>query len=539
MGKRYWRKNYGKSGTDLTGISVTMRHQTYGDTEEQMMTPRNRWLATGSALVAGALAIGLYLPSAVGAAGDPPTTAQAQAALNAITSAQSTLQAYLDAQATPTPTPTVTAGSLDPGNVSATVSGTTASVSWTAPAGGTPTGYTYGRDGVDSTGAGPWTSPSQSTTSATLDKLVPGTTYAVTVTALYAAGNHPVTISVSVPPASTATATVTPSATPTATSTSAAGANPSGLAWSSGVWTGQSASALASFVSGPRGGRPVDNVLVYTSRGSISAENNPTAWRSALPPDFNGTTQDLVLALTTWTSDGAFMTGAQAQTIGSSVCSVDGTAPIVRLDWEMNLADGAGSNGAELTASNFSAWVARFNAVAVGLKAGCPGLRIDFNPNHGGDQTPGCSSGSFASPNTCTRQAFQAVKANVEIYGLDTYDSYPPVTSSGSGWGARINPGNFGELENSRLYAVANGKKYSVPEWGEACNVAGCQWQGNAGGDDPVFAHDMLGFFVAHSGDMAYDTYFDEPASYIQSDLISQNPNSRAQYRSDILANVH
>lgn len=505
-----------------------------------MITRRNRALAGGAALIAAVLALGLYLPSAVGAGGDPPSKADVQTALGQIDAAQATIQAYLDAQPTSTPTTTATPTGdvLAPAGVTATVAGTTASLTWSPPGGGTPTGYTYDRDRVDNTGAGPWTSPSQSALSATLDKLVPGTTYQVTVTALYAAGNHATTIAVVVPPASTATATASATATPTASSTTTAGFV-SGLPYNSGVWTGQDRTALASFVAGPRGGRPVDNVLVYTSRSSISAENNPTAWRSALPADFNGVTQDLVLALTTWTSDGAFMTGAQAQTIGASVCSVDGTAPIVRLDWEMNLQDGAGVNGAVLTASTYSAWVTRFNAVAVGLKAGCSGLRVDFNPNHGSDQTTGCSSGSFAAPNTCSRQAFQAVKANVDIYGLDTYDSYPPVTSSNSGWATRTGAGNFGELENSRLYAVANGKKFSVPEWGLGCNVAGCQWQGNAGGDDPTYAHDMDGYFVANAASLAYETYFNEPASYIISDLISNNPNSRAQYRSDILANVH
>lgn len=490
------------------------------------MTRRNRWLAGGAITAAAALALGLYLPSASGAAGDPPSKADVQAALGQIDSAQATIQAYLDG----VPTATPTGDTLAPVGVTASAAGTVVTVSWSAPS-GSPTGYTYGRDGVDSTGAGPWTSPSQSATSATLDKLMPGATYLVTVTALYPAGNHSAAVSVTIPPASSPTATT---ASPTPTSTGSALV--SGLPYSSGAWTGQSASALSSFVNGPRGGTQVDNVLVYTSRNSISAENNPAAWRSALPASFDGVRQDLVLALTSWTSDGAFMTGAQAQSIGTALCSVDGTAPVVRLDWEMNLSDGAGVNGAMLTAANYSAWTARFHAVAVGLRAGCGSVRIDFNPNHGPDQTSGCNPGGAAA--MCTRRAFQDLKADIDIFGLDTYDSYPPVTASGSGWATRLNASATGELENSRLYAVANGKRFSVPEWGEACNVSGCQWQSNAGGDDPVFMHDMDGYFVAHAGDMAYETYFNEPASYIVSDLISNNPNSRTQYRADILANV-
>jgi hypothetical protein len=516
------------------------------------MKNRNYWF--GGGVVAFVAASGLLLTGITGAnAADPTpvTIAQLQAAHDQIASGNATVQAYIDAQATPTTPPTTTpAGDPQaPTAVGAAPADGTITLSWAAPTTATGlTGYVYGRDGNDTDNSGVYESALLPTTTAhaVLDKLINGTAYHVYVAAVYADGStsaHRVTLTATpagggtASPTASATASGSPTASPTTTTTAPASARLSGLPYSSGVWADGDQTDTASFVSGPRGGTPLDNILVYTSRNSVAAENNPGSWRNSLPTNFNGVTQDLILGVTTWTSDNAFMTGSQGQAIGTSLCSVDGTHPVVRLDWEMNLQDGAGSNGAALTAANYSAWVARFRAVATGIKAGCPSALIDFNINHGADQTTGCNSGAYAAPNNCSRQAFQSLKDVIDIYGIDTYDSYPPVTSSGSGWSTRTNPNAFGELENVRLYALANGKKFSVPEWGVACNGSGCQWSGSAGGDDPTYMHDMVGYFVAHAADMSYETYFNERATYILSDLISNNTNSRNQYRSDLLAN--
>jgi hypothetical protein len=520
----------------------------------------NPWAAAGVAAVVLSLGTTAAFASGVGNADDSPATIgitnpTQQQALDANQTVQNYIQNHPDAVSPTTPPATTTppasptttsasptvspADSTLPSNFKATAGDQKIVLSWAKPTGGTPTGYIYGRGGVDSTGYGAYDSPVQPTTtlSVTLDKLVNGTTYPVYVEAVYSTGNKRISTT-AIPSAPTPTATPTStSASPTGSAsptTPPASGRVSGLAWNSGVWNDQQPDQTNAFVSSVRGGKNVDNILVYTTRTNLTSENNPAAWKAALPATFNGVKQDLVLALTTWTSDGAFMTQAQGQAIGTSVCSVDGTTPVVRLDWEMNLADGAGSNGAALTASNYTAWVARFRAVATGLKAGCSGLKIDFNPNHGADQTAGCNTSPVTT--MCTRRAFQALKDVVDIYGVDTYDSYPPVLASNSGWGYRTNAANTNELENARAYAVANGKKFSVPEWGTACNSSGCQWQGNAGGDDPNYAHQMLAWFNTHASDMAYETYFNEPATYIISDLIGANPNTRAQYRSDILA---
>jgi hypothetical protein len=54
------------------------------------------------------------------------------------------------------------------------------------------------------------------------------------------------------------------------------------------------------------------------------------------------------------------------------------------------------------------------------------------------------------------------------------------------------------------------------------------------------YIHDYLGFFAGHAADLAFESYFDEPESYIRSALSTApiGPNAPAAYRSDILAHV-
>jgi hypothetical protein len=491
---------------------------------------------TRAEALAGASAARLYVQQHPGDSGENEALDGADALTDYIT-------AHVDPVPTTTTTTTPAVTGL-PTSVTAVPAANKITLSWQAPVGATPTGYIYGRNGTDNTGTGPWTSTAQAATlrSVVLDKLIDGTSYTVFVEAVYSTGNKRVSLTVTagvpattpptvtpttVPPTTVPPTTVPPTTTPPTTTTPpVTGAYVSGLPWASGVWTNQDLAQSNRFMSIVRGGRTIDNFPYHTWRDSIGSQNRPAEWRTILPANFDQTKQNLVLAMTTWMGDGSFMNGAQATAFGVSACSVD-TTPIIRLDWEMNLQDGAGQNGAVLAASNYSAWVARFRTTATNIKAACPGARIDFNPNHGTDQTTGCNSGTYAAPNNCSRRAFQALKDVVDIFGIDRYDAWPAVTASNSGWSGHLN--GYNELDDSRSYALANGKKWSVPEWG--------LWTGGPGGnDDPKYIQNYVAYFAAHAGDMAYEDYFNEPDPYINSDLIDHNPNSRAAYRAAILA---
>ena len=382
---------------------------------------------------------------------------------------------------------------------------------------GTHQNTRFGRDGTDVTGYGAWSTwAGPAARTLTFAKLRPGDTYTLYAEADWSnAANSMCVRTVTLPggPTPTPSASVTPTPTPTPTATT-----PTAGRWNSGVWASQSASQVNAFVAGPRGGVPVGNVLFYTTRDSQATQlSSLSSARGTLPSGFSGASQDLVVGFASWTSDGASTTASQASQAGQAICAVDAT-PIVRLDWEMNLNDGAGNNGARLDAANFSQWVSRFNLVSSWMKAACPGLRVDFNPNNGQDQTSGC--GGSTAANWCSRRAFQAVKANVDYFGIDTYDAWNSHDQIVNG---------VGQLNESRSYATANGKKFSVPEWG--------LWTGGAGrGDDPAYMRLMLNWFAANAGAVGYETYFNEPASYIRSDIIGQNPNSRATYRERVQA---
>ena len=93
-----------------------------------------------------------------------------------------------------------------PTGVTASVSGASATLTWSAPTdtgGSAITGYTYGRDGVDSQGSGPWTGTAGGATrSATFNLLRPGSTYRLSVAASNATGTGPVTAATVTVPAS-------------------------------------------------------------------------------------------------------------------------------------------------------------------------------------------------------------------------------------------------------------------------------------------------------------------------------------------------
>jgi hypothetical protein len=196
-----------------------------------------------------------------------------------------------------------------------------------------------------------------------------------------------------------------------------------------------------------------------------------------------------------------------AQTMESSGLAGQGT--IIRLGWEMNQHTDWG------TPSQFAAC---WRDIVSTVSAIAPGLQWDWNVNRG-------NSGDM--PGSSILSAYPG-NAYVNIIGVDSYDMWPPVDTSG-GWQQQLN-GPYG-LNYWLSFAESNGKKFSVPEWGLTQNTDPA-WDGHSGGDDPAYIQDMWNFFVANSGNIAFESYFDYPGDENSLYNPSQDPNSAAEYQS-------
>jgi hypothetical protein len=277
----------------------------------------------------------------------------------------------------------------------------------------------------------------------------------------------------------------------------------SGLTWSSGAYTAHSATSAKAFSTWR--GRPLDNISVFPQRDSWATINQ--AWylsSSTIPPGFTG---DIVVAVPLWPQNSSVSVNANGQwrTFARALAAKDPEA-YVRLGWEMNIKTYWGVNPA-----NRAQWVSAFKRAVIAMHSVAPKLRIVFNPNWGYDQT-GVDS----------RELFQQVKAGVSVFGIDMYDAYPPDTNN---WNAVIRWFGARGLADSLDFAKANGVKFALGEWGVACNEPTCQWAGNTGGDNPRYIQDTLYFLSRYSADVAFDSYFNEPSTYIKSHLYPANVN--------------
>jgi len=332
-----------------------------------------------------------------------------------------------------------------------------------------------------------------------------------------------------VPPTTVPPTTVPPTTVPPTTTPPPASTNRSGMPWLSGTnpqWQG--AVNVTAFES--MRGKPVDIIVIHPARDNWTALNDNWAYTEPIPDGYLGTAGKgrLSFAMPLWPGNGAVGTNYNSQwTAWANRVEAMDPRTDVRLGWEMNLP----SSAWHVNPGNRTAWIAAFNRAAIAIHTACPGCTVTFNPNWGGDQT-----------DVDVRGVFQAVKANVDTYGIDYYDAWEPITASNDA--ARRDA--YRSLTDSYNYAVANGKKFALPEWGVACNFGGCQWEGHAGGDNDRYVNHVFNFLKSKPANtIAYDAWFDEEAGYIQSQLTTRegrptvNPKSAAAYRAQILALAH
>jgi hypothetical protein len=292
-------------------------------------------------------------------------------------------------------------------------------------------------------------------------------------------------------------------------------ANRSGLNWDSGVFIpGDNPSAHESF--GTWRGAKTDVVVTWTARSNWNDVTNSTwlydRWKNA--------PQTLVLGLPPFPENvGGSLSACAAgnyngywkqfgTTIKNSGLS-DKT--IIRLGWEFN------GNWFAWSAKNPGEFAACWRQVQSSAESTAPALRWDWNGNRGNSPL-----------GIDVRQAYPG-DAYVDIVGVDSYDGWPGVKTEAD-WNEHLN-GSYG-LKFWADFARQHGKKFSVPEWGV---YPGTAWAGHNGGDNPLYIQKMFGFFKSQQDNLAYEAYFNEPASYVAGAL-DMNPKAAAEYKTQIAA---
>lgn len=367
----------------------------------------------------------------------------------------------------------------------------------TTPPQNTITDVRVGRDGTDNTTAGPWTTNGTVALigwSRTFDKLLPNTAYTFTVTLTYADGTT-----------RTGTATTT---TNKATTTTPGDTTGNGIGWDAGVFAENNVTALGRFQRWF--GRNVGHVAVFPTRDAgpdaltnrwyldVAARSTTNAISVALPITLNGYNDDL---------------SAQFATMAGHWKS-DGRKVYCRLGWEWNLPQYPWAV-TDANIERFRAnWVKYTNVFRKTLGTQ---VIMCYNPNIGAAQTG--FTGSLLDP---------WVDGYVDAAGPDAYDCWPPFNSDAN---VREQLDREYGLNWWANTCSAKGVPFILPEWGVS---AGTQWAGHCGGDNPRYINEIRAFLErteATGPGVLFDTYFNDPAAYLKSDIVSQNPGAGMAYK--------
>jgi hypothetical protein len=286
--------------------------------------------------------------------------------------------------------------------------------------------------------------------------------------------------------------TARPQVTSARNATAAVSRFRSGLPWPSGVFLPNGTPAQAAAFAAWRK-RPLDDVEVQLGESTWATITDP-AW---LYRRWKGKPYTMVFSVAMLPIDvpgvsiGACARGsynAQWKKFGKVINSYGLGSSIIRLGWEFN------GKWERWAASNPSAWKECWRQAVTSAWSTAPRLRWDWAVNRG-------LSSALANP-------AQAYPGNhyVTMVGIDSYDWWPAVTSSG-GWKLQLD-GPQG-LNSWLAFAKAHGKKLSVPEWGNM------RYGESSGGDDPAYVKDMRAFFAANAHYIGFETVFQGPrASY-------------------------
>lgn len=269
----------------------------------------------------------------------------------------------------------------------------------------------------------------------------------------------------------------------------------SGLQWISGAYLDHNPANIIPYETGR--GKKLDAIEVFPARETQSAMLD-NWWLDAVRPVTNDNGWAIV-TVPLWAQNQNVNTDTTTlfRTLGQQLTAAGiANRTLIRLGWEMNL-PGQYWN---VTTANRAKWVSNFQHAANLLRQYAPGVKIAFNPNEGASQTSLSNIGQLATD----------LKAYYEYVGPDYYNWYNQVDNQ-TQWNVRY-ASTYG-MKYWEDFARANGKGFTVPEWGGAPAV------NNSNG--VFYAQQMIGRFKALSaeGISVIDVHFNEPASYIRNSL--------------------
>ena len=191
----------------------------------------------------------------------------------------------------------------------------------------------------------------------------------------------------------------------------------------------------------------------------------------------------------------AGMHDAEFETVARAISEAQPHA-IIRLGWEMNLADSAW-----FAKDQEADYIKAFRRVVGIFRRYSSGFRYDWCPGWGPQQL----AADLVYPGDDV----------VDYIGLDVYD-FKSEGSPQERWDTNYLKAPFG-LQWHREFAARHGKRMSYPEWGV----------GNAG-DNPFFIQQMHDWFVTNQADIAYAAYFNVDGAWPTQIDTGRFPNLRA-----------
>jgi hypothetical protein len=185
------------------------------------------------------------------------------------------------------------------------------------------------------------------------------------------------------------------------------------------------------------------------------------------------------------------------------------TTTIIRLGWEFN------GDWYKWKATDPGQFVKCWQQIVTTVRTVAPALRWDWSVNRG--VSAGLADATQAYPGD----------DYVDIVGVDSYDMWPGANGD-QGWDQQYS-GPFG-TKFWADFAKQHGKKVSFPEYGV---YPGTGQAGHNGGDNAFYIQKMMEMFKSLGSELAYESYFNERASYYAGSLFgpTQNASAAAEYQ--------